>query len=327
MARALAAGAAARARRARRRALRRCARPGASRRAQPLVRGRGRRGRRGRRAAARRATGATPAEAAVAHVCFRFFDGDMHYSEPALNVLVRALQGATVTQRERFFAATVATRRRLERAWRSTPLAKAFTCADEYRALAQRAQAVFVREALRARGLTPWEGFVAMDADDNGVLSPAEVYGGLAWLGAPGTTPDDVIDFVEAGDKTRDGNLDYREYLELLRVDGDDDDDAAAAAAPPAAPAAAAAARTRRRRRDRRRRARAPAAAAQGRAARRRRAARGRRAQAARGDRRASRERARLAARAERLDRRVYERLAESPRAGAAGVNPRVDVL
>ena len=43
----------------------------------------------------------------------------------------------------------------------------------------------------------------------------------------------------------------------------------------------------------------------------------------------ASRERARLAARAEELDRRVYEEeLAESLRAlGAAGVNPRVDVL
>ena len=27
------------------------------------------------------------------------------------------------------------------------------------------------------------EGAGPMDADDNGVLSPAEVYGGLAWLG------------------------------------------------------------------------------------------------------------------------------------------------
>jgi hypothetical protein len=39
-------------------------------------------------------TGATVAEAAVAQSAFRFFDGDMHYSEPQLSVLVRALQAS-----------------------------------------------------------------------------------------------------------------------------------------------------------------------------------------------------------------------------------------
>jgi hypothetical protein len=38
-------------------------------------------------------TGATPFEAAVAHSSFRFFDCDMHFSLPALNVLVRSLHG------------------------------------------------------------------------------------------------------------------------------------------------------------------------------------------------------------------------------------------
>ena len=36
---------------------------------------------------------ATPFEAAVAHNSFRFFDCDMHFSLPALNVLVRSLRG------------------------------------------------------------------------------------------------------------------------------------------------------------------------------------------------------------------------------------------
>ena len=30
------------------------------------------------------------------------------------------------------------------------------------------------------------------DADDNGLLSPAEVFGALRWLGVPGVTADDV---------------------------------------------------------------------------------------------------------------------------------------
>jgi hypothetical protein len=38
-------------------------------------------------------TGAMPFEAAVAHSSFRFFDCDMHFSLPALNVLVRSLHG------------------------------------------------------------------------------------------------------------------------------------------------------------------------------------------------------------------------------------------
>jgi hypothetical protein len=37
-------------------------------------------------------TGATMYEAAVAHNSFRFFDCDMHFSEPALNILVRVLR-------------------------------------------------------------------------------------------------------------------------------------------------------------------------------------------------------------------------------------------
>jgi hypothetical protein len=38
-------------------------------------------------------TGATAYEAAVAHSSFRFFDGDMHFSDPALNVLIRVVRG------------------------------------------------------------------------------------------------------------------------------------------------------------------------------------------------------------------------------------------
>ena len=41
-------------------------------------------------------TGATRYEAAVAHNCMRFFDCDMHYSEAALNILVRVLKGRQV---------------------------------------------------------------------------------------------------------------------------------------------------------------------------------------------------------------------------------------
>ena len=63
----------------------------------------------------------------------------------------------------------------MEQQWKNTPLALVFMMTDEWHALKQRAQAVFVREALGARSVTLWEAFTAFDADDNGFLTAAEV--------------------------------------------------------------------------------------------------------------------------------------------------------
>ena len=172
-------------------------------------------------------TGATAVEAAVAQSAFRFFDGDMHYSDSSLNVLVRSLQASSMLERERFFSSTVGVRRRMDRKWQETPLAKVFTMADEFAMLKQRAQAVYVREALARHSppLKKWEAFMAFDSDDNGLLGPAEIYGALRYLGMPDLTPDDVIDFLEAGDVNRDSMLDYKEWLDLLNDEDDEDDD------------------------------------------------------------------------------------------------------
>ena len=64
--------------------------------------------------------------------------------------------------------------------------------------MAQRAQAVRVREAIKARGLLLHDAFLKFDYDRNGLLSLAEVYGALEWLGIPSLTPDDVLFFVSS---------------------------------------------------------------------------------------------------------------------------------
>mmetsp|Transcript_74196 Transcript_74196/g.197960 ORF Transcript_74196/g.197960 Transcript_74196/m.197960 type:complete len:3050 (-) Transcript_74196:601-9750(-) len=164
----------------------------------------------------RAGSGSSGHESAAALGAFRFFDCDMHYSKPMLARLVRALQHAAPHDREQFFLATVGARRRMERKWQETPLAAVFSVEDEWVALKQRAQAAFVREALRAREVTSWEAFVAFDADNNARLSPAELYGALRWLGVPGLTADDVVDFFELADSNRDGMIDYPEYHALF---------------------------------------------------------------------------------------------------------------
>ena len=179
---------------------------------------------------ARPDTGHTAYETALARGCFRYFDGDMHYTEQTLQIMIRGLQRASVSQRQQFFSSVMGCRRRMVRNAQETPLQKVFTIEHEWRALKQRALAAFIRAALRQRGITRWEAFTAFDADDNGLLSPAEFWGALRWLGAPGTlVVDDIVDFFTAADKG-DGQLDYREYMDMI-AEGEDAEDAEAAEA------------------------------------------------------------------------------------------------
>jgi len=165
-------------------------------------------------------TAVSPFQSLAAHSCMRFLDCAQHFHERALNVLVRCLQRDAVHLRELFFQTTVGARRRLERKWQETPLAKVFTMANEWMILKHHAQAVFIRQALSKRQLTLWEAFTSWDHDDNGVLSPAEFYGALRSIELPDLTPDDVVDMIEGSDRNADGVIDYREFLDMLREGG-----------------------------------------------------------------------------------------------------------
>ena len=162
-------------------------------------------------------TGATCFEAAVAHNNFRFFDADMFYSSSSLNMLLRSL-GGTTKERENFFLSMIGVKRRMERKWQEAPIAKIFTVPDQFAALRHQALAVYIVEALKARGLTIWEAFTAFDSDNNGLLSPAEFYGALKWLQVPDITATDVVDYLEVVDRGRDGHIDYPEFVDFLSI-------------------------------------------------------------------------------------------------------------
>ena len=71
--------------------------------------------------------GWTPAPAfasASSHAALAYFDGRAYFSEPRLNVLLRALGRNARGDRRRFFTQTIGCRRRLARRWQATPLAK-----------------------------------------------------------------------------------------------------------------------------------------------------------------------------------------------------------
>eukprot|EP01033_Poteriospumella_lacustris_P010457 gene10460-7435_t len=164
-------------------------------------------------------TKATWFEASSAHNNFRFFDCDMYYSNASLNVLLKTL-GGSVKDRESFFLSMIGVRRRMERKWHETPIAKVFTVPDQFTALRHQALAMYVVESLKVRNMTVWEAFTAFDNDNNGLLSPAEFYGALLWLNVPELTAEDVVDYFEVADKNRDGQIDYREYVDFLTLPG-----------------------------------------------------------------------------------------------------------
>eukprot|EP00457_Paulinella_chromatophora_P000019 gb/GEZN01000019.1/.p1 GENE.gb/GEZN01000019.1/~~gb/GEZN01000019.1/.p1 ORF type:complete len:4425 (-),score=920.40 gb/GEZN01000019.1/:221-11590(-) len=161
-------------------------------------------------------TRSPPFQLANAYNIFKYFDSEMHFSEPALNVLVRALNRNTPYQREMFFTSTIGCRRRMARKWQDTPLAKLLSVVDEWSSLKQRAHAVCIREALRTLQVTLWEAFTLFDSDNNGSLSAAELYGAVRVCKVPGANAEDVVDLLESADRNRDGALDYREFLDLL---------------------------------------------------------------------------------------------------------------
>ena len=152
-------------------------------------------------------------QCATSHNNFRFLDSAMHFKPAELNVLLRSIPAPPMARRL-FFSMAVACRRRLAKRWEQTPLAKLFTLEDEWAMLAQRAQAVRVREAIRARGLLLHDAFLKFDYDRNGLLSLGEVYGALEWLRIPNVTPADVLFFVRAS--SSDDHISYANFMELL---------------------------------------------------------------------------------------------------------------
>jgi len=159
----------------------------------------------------------------VAHNSFRFFNSETHYKPGDINILLREIPVEPV-QRRFFFTAMVACRRRLAKRWEQTPLAKLFTFEDQWSMLNQRAQAVRMREAIRARGLLLQDAFQKFDWDHNGFLSMGELYGALEWLKLPGLTPQDVIFFMKhaGAEKTQ---LSYTEFIAMLLPDAAEGED------------------------------------------------------------------------------------------------------
>lgn len=145
----------------------------------------------------------------------RFLNCDLFFSERSLNILLRALHGTSKRERKTFFKNIISCRRRLAKKWTESSVAKVFTLADQFGQLKQRAQSVRLREAIQSRGMLLYDAFSKFNYSKNGFLTPAEIWGTFHYLGVH-LTALDILDFVTAADMDRDGNVSYRELVDIL---------------------------------------------------------------------------------------------------------------
>ena len=122
-------------------------------------------------------TGASLFQRALSQNSFQFFNCDMHYSEPAVFMLIKSLQHTSIDEREQFFLSTVGCRRRMDRKWQETPLQKALMVEDEFIGMKQRAMFLYIKRGIENNRLTLWEAFNIFDCIDSGTIAPEELWG------------------------------------------------------------------------------------------------------------------------------------------------------
>ena len=57
------------------------------------------------------------------------------------------------------------------------------------------------------------------------MLTPAELWGALRWLKVPNLHATDVVDILQAADANRDGMLDYKEFMDMIRAGNEEEEE------------------------------------------------------------------------------------------------------
>ena len=139
----------------------------------------------------------------------------MHFSEPQLNTLLRLLKHNTERERRRFFVLMIGCRRRLQLKFENTPVVKLFSISDEWALLKQRALSSFVRERLSQKGTAYGDAFTFIRGASP-IIKAQHMLGAFAWLGDSSMTPREMVDFIRANDKDKDGGLNFDEFLAMV---------------------------------------------------------------------------------------------------------------
>jgi Ca2+-binding EF-hand superfamily protein len=149
----------------------------------------------------------------------RYLNCETYFSTADITTLLSVVDQHDAAARLCTFSAVQACRRRARRKWHETPVARLFNVGYNSRLHALKARAISfrIRHILRERRFSAMDAFRAFDYNHNGLLSPDEFMGGISWLGLDQVVAiDDVVDLIGFSER-KDGNLQAKDFGDLLR--------------------------------------------------------------------------------------------------------------
>jgi len=160
--------------------------------------------------------GAPPAAAVRQFALLRLFNGEMRFTCTEVVALLDALQAEPPARRQQAFEALLRCRRCSSHAWRGTSVVAVLTEQDSTHFKKMLQVSRIIRSAWMKGGQSAQEVFRKVDADGNGLLSQGELIAALQELGGDQVTSSDMRQLALLADISRDGQLDYQEFVKGL---------------------------------------------------------------------------------------------------------------
>ncbi len=127
---------------------------------------------------------------------YRFLNCDTYFSDNDVTVLLRILEKNKCEEREKWWTAIRACRRRRQVALDGlSAVTTVFTTQNEYFFMQYKSEIARIQYELRDKGMLVYDAFRAFNSSNSGLLTCSELYGGLTYLGIP-FTADQVYSLV-----------------------------------------------------------------------------------------------------------------------------------
>jgi Ca2+-binding EF-hand superfamily protein len=159
----------------------------------------------------------SPHQLGLATQSWRFYNNEVHFQPAEIAKAVEALSGSAPAVRRAFFVTLLRARRRENKTWENTPVAKLVTLKDEIRLLNYRARLSRVRAAIQHQVGSLLAAFRVYDTNHNGWLNQGELMAALLSMKLD-VKPSDLAELFIYGDTDKNSLFSFEEFSRLLEL-------------------------------------------------------------------------------------------------------------